>query len=68
MIIFSDTRDQIFNSRDPNWVPKTRDRPIYQPGRYTRLIFGFHVYRYRPKRPILLALVVVDKTLFSSCI
>jgi len=23
MIIFSDPRDPIFNSRDPNWVPKT---------------------------------------------
>jgi len=21
--IFSDSRDPIFNSRDPNWVPKT---------------------------------------------
>jgi len=23
MIIFSDSRDPIFNSKDPNWVPKT---------------------------------------------
>jgi len=47
--------------RVAEYLEKSRDRPIYQ------LVWFLPIYRYRPKWPILLASVCVDKTLpYSS--
>jgi len=61
MIIFADCRDPIFNSRDPNRVPKT---PLKKPWLYNYMVFVYTIFvsKLQVKNPVLLKLASKSKT------